>query len=90
MFLNFCFNLRSFNVLSGGLYLIWCDTTIETTSVETLILVLVYVFFFKNFIADYCYCIEAISVGKGSLEKLKVGSKKNLSLGLSPVLYDIQ
>lgn len=59
-------------VLLGGLYLIWCDIDIVTSSVETLILVLVYVFFFKNYVADYCFCVEAISVGKGSLEKLKV------------------
>jgi hypothetical protein len=60
------------NLFLGGLYLIWCDIDIVTSSVETLILVLVYVFFFKNFVADYCHCIEAISVGKASLEKLKV------------------
>jgi hypothetical protein len=64
--------LTIMNLFLGGLYLIWCDIDIVTSSVETLILVLVYVFFFKNFVADYCHCIEAISVGKASLEKLKV------------------
>lgn len=60
-----------FYFIAGGLYLIWCDIDIITSSVETLILVLVYVFFFRNFVADYCFCVEAISIGKGSLEKLK-------------------
>lgn len=58
-------------VLLGGLYLIWCDIDIVTNSAETLVLVLVYVYFIKNFVADYCHSIDAISVGKGSLEKLK-------------------
>lgn len=59
-------------VLLGGLYLIWCDIEITTSSVETLVLVLVYVFFIKNFVTDYCLSMEAISNGQGSLEKLKV------------------
>lgn len=59
-------------MLLGGLYLIWCDIDIVTNSVETLVLVLVYVFFIKNFVADYCHSIEAISNGGGSLEKYKV------------------
>lgn len=59
-------------VLLGGLYLIWCAIDIETNSGETLILVLVYVYFIKNFVADYCHSIEAIASGKGSLEKIKV------------------
>lgn len=46
--------------------------TIVTHNVETLVLVLVYVYFIKNFVADYCHSIEAISSGSGSLEKLKV------------------
>lgn len=58
-------------VLLGGLYLIWCDIDIVTNSVETLLLVLVYVYFIKNFVADYCHSIDAISSGSGSLEKLK-------------------
>lgn len=58
-------------VLLGGLYLIWCDNDIETNSVETLVLVLVYVFFIKNFVADYCHSVEAIEMGKSSLQKLK-------------------
>lgn len=58
-------------VLLGGLYLIWCDIDIVTNSAETLVLVLVYVYFIKNFVADYCHSIDAISKGKGSLEKLK-------------------
>lgn len=58
-------------VLLGGLYLIWCDNDIETNSVETLVLVLVYVFFVKNFVADYCHSVEAIANGKASLQKLK-------------------
>lgn len=58
-------------VLLGGLYLIWCDNDIETNSVETLVLVLVYVFFIKNIVADYCHSIEAIANGKNSLYKLK-------------------
>lgn len=62
-------------VLLGGLYLIWCDIDITTNSAETLVLVLVYVFFIKNFVADYCHSMEAISSGKGSLEKLKVRLK---------------
>jgi hypothetical protein len=65
-------------VLLGGLYLIWCDADIETKSVETLVLVLVYVVFIKNFVTDYCHSIEAIEVGKGSLEKLKVRSIERL------------
>lgn len=44
---------------------------IVTNSVETLLLVLVYVYFIKNFVADYCHSIDAISSGSGSLEKLK-------------------
>lgn len=60
------------SVLLGGLYLIWCDIDITTNSVETLVLVLVYVYFIRNFIADYCHSMEALSSGKGSLEKLKV------------------
>lgn len=59
-------------MLLGGLYLIWCDGAISTNSVETLVLVLVYVFFIKNFVTDYCHSIEALEIGKGSLEKLKV------------------
>lgn len=58
-------------VLLGGLYLIWCDNDIETNSVKTLVLVLVYVFFIKNFVADYCHSVEAIANGKASLQKLK-------------------
>lgn len=58
-------------ILLGGLYLIWCDIDIVTNSAETLVLVLVYVYFIKNFVADYCHSIEAISNGKGSLQKLK-------------------
>jgi hypothetical protein len=67
-------------VLLGGLYLIWCDADIETNSVETLVLVLVYVFFIKNFVTDYCHSIDAIEIGKGSLEKLKVRSIERLKL----------
>lgn len=59
-------------VLLGGLYLIWCDIDIVTNSVETLVLVLVYVYFIRNFVADYCHSIDAISSGSGSLEKIKV------------------
>lgn len=59
-------------MLLGGLYLIWCDIEITTRSVETLVLVLVYVFFIKNFVIDFCYSMEAIANGQGSLEKLKV------------------
>lgn len=59
-------------MLLGGLYLIWCDIDILTNDVETLVLVLVYVYFITNFVADYCHSMEAISNGKGSLEKLKV------------------
>jgi len=60
------------SVLLGGLYLIWCDADITTDSVETIVLVLIYVFFVKNFVADYCHSMEAMSNGFGSLEKLKV------------------
>lgn len=62
------------SVLLGGLYLIWCDTKILMDSVETLILVLIYVFFIKNYVSDYCYSVQAISKGKASLEKLKVSN----------------
>lgn len=58
-------------MLLGGLYLIWCDADIETNNVEVLVLLIVYVFFIKNFVTDYCYSMEAISNGKASLEKLK-------------------
>lgn len=60
------------SVLLGGLYLIWCDAEINTNNVETLVLVIVYVYFIKNYVSDYCHSIQAISNGKGSLEKLKV------------------
>ena len=60
------------SILLGGLYLIWCDANISTNSIETLVLVFVYVFFIKNFVYDYCHSIQAIENGKGSLEKLKV------------------
>lgn len=60
------------SVLLGGLYLIWCDANIFTDNVETLVLVLVYVFFIRNFVSDYCHSIEAITSGSASLEKLKV------------------
>lgn len=63
-------------MLLGGLYLIWCDIEITTSSVETLILVLVYVYFIKNFVTDYCHSMEAISNGQGSLEKLKVSFRE--------------
>ncbi|XP_070489977.1 ATP-binding cassette sub-family C member 12-like isoform X2 [Chironomus tepperi] len=59
------------SVLLGGLYLIWCDGDIETDKTETLVLVIVYVYFIKNYVSDYCHSIQAISNGKGSLEKLK-------------------
>lgn len=59
-------------VLLGGLYLIWCDIDILTNNVETLVLVLVYIYFIRNFVSDYCHSIDAISSGQGSLEKLKV------------------
>lgn len=59
-------------VLLGGLYLIWCDDDIMTKSAETLVLVLVYVYFIKNFVTDFCLSMEAIYNGSGSLEKLKV------------------
>ena len=62
------------SVLLGGLYLIWCDANINTDNVETLVLVIVYVYFIKNYVSDYCHSIQAISNGKGSLEKLKVGN----------------
>lgn len=65
-------------MLLGGLYLIWCDIEITTSSVETLILVLVYVYFIKNFVTDYCHSMEAISNGQGSLEKLKVSFQELL------------
>lgn len=60
------------SILLGGLYLIWCDANISTNSIETLVLVFVYVYFIKNFVYDYCHSIQAIENGKGSLEKLKV------------------
>jgi hypothetical protein len=60
------------SVLLGGLYLIWCEANINTDSVETLVLVFIYVFFIRNFVHDYCHAIQAIENGKASLEKLKV------------------
>ncbi|KAG5671790.1 hypothetical protein PVAND_001966 [Polypedilum vanderplanki] len=59
------------SVLLGGLYLIWCDANIFTDNVETLVLVLVYVYFIRNYVSDYCYSVQAITSGKASLEKLK-------------------
>lgn len=54
----------------GGLYLIWCDVDILTNNVEILVLLIVYIVFIKDIIGDYCSSIEAISVGKSSLETL--------------------
>lgn len=58
------------SVMLGGLYLIWCDVDILTNNVEILVLLIVYIVFIKDIIGDYCSSIEAISVGKSSLETL--------------------
>lgn len=62
----------STSILLGGLYLIWCDANINSDSVETLVLLLVYVYFIRVFLFEYCHSIQGIENSCGSLEKIKV------------------
>ncbi len=66
-------------MLLGGLYLIWCDAKIDSESVETLVLMLVYVYFIRFYLYEYCKSIQGIENCRGSLDKVKVSAEKSIS-----------
>lgn len=66
----------STSILLGGLYLIWCDANINSDSVETLVLLLVYVYFIRVYLFEYCHSIQGIEDSRGALEKIKVREGK--------------
>jgi hypothetical protein len=61
-----------------------------TDTVETLVLVLVYVIFIKNLTADNCYSLEAIENGKGSLEKLKVRAENSNPIEMTQSFWFVE
>lgn len=70
-------------ILLGALYLIWCDVNIKTESIPVLILVLIYAYYLKCMVINFCQSIEGILHGKSCLDKLKV------CIGLFLKFYDV-
>lgn len=68
---KFAFGIWS-SILLGGLYLIWCDTDIQTDTVPVLVLIIIYGHFIQILLMQCFDSIGCIFQGKTSLDKIKV------------------
>lgn len=68
---KFAFGIWS-SILLGGLYLIWCDTDIQTDTVPVLVLIIIYGHFIQILLMQCFEAIGSIFQAKASLDKIKV------------------
>lgn len=68
---KFAFGIWS-SILLGGLYLIWCDTDIQTDTVPVLVLIIIYGHYIQILLMQCFEAIGCIFQGKASLDKIKV------------------
>ncbi|KAJ6638573.1 ATP-binding cassette sub-family C member 12 [Pseudolycoriella hygida] len=67
---KFAFGIWS-SILLGGLYLIWCDTDIQTDTVPVLVLIVIYGHYIQILLMQCFEAIGCIFQGNASLDKIK-------------------